>query len=172
MSIARLPKQIDPIKLAEMRRHLEGTLALSLMPRLCDLLHDTAGEVTVVLDFGVDIQGLQYIAGEAKVDVELICQRCMQPFKYALSSQINLSPVKDDSTALMLPGDYEPLMLKDEPIELVEMIEEELILSMPLVALHKPKACTIHIKSTESLPKKANPFEILKSLKDNLATDD
>lgn len=166
MSKNILPKQIEPIRLADRRAQLEGIIALAEMPRLSALLHDANGEVIVRLVFSVDAQGTYAICGKASVDVQLMCQRCMQPFAYRLASEIQLSPVSSEKAAAELPSAYEAVMVSEEGIVMLnDMVEDELILGLPLVTVHEPSACQVKMISSKPEVTKPNAFEVLKSLK-------
>lgn len=172
MSKTRLPKQIEPIRLAERRAHIEGILALAEMPRLTSLLCKPEGDVSVVLDFGVDAQGLRYVKGVAEVAVTLTCQRCMQPFNYQLKSEVLLSPVSNETAAGELPSDYEPVMVSAEGlVTLNDMVEDDLILALPLVTAHEPAACSVKMISAKSEVARSNAFEVLKAFKKDKSTD-
>lgn len=72
----------------------------------------------------------------------------------------------------MLPESYEPLLLEESTVSLLEMIEDELILLLPLVAKHNTSEChveqdfaaspaLVHDEPTED----QNPFAALEQLK-------
>lgn len=166
MSKTHLPKQIDPIRLADRGAHLKGTFALESMSRLSAMLFQAQGNVSVDLVFGIDAQGMRFIQGTTSAVVELVCQRCLQPYAYTLTGKVHLSPVKDDEAAALLPEDYEPIILSEtSEVALDELVEDELILNVPLVAMHEPSACSVKMISDKPEIAKPNAFEVLKSLK-------
>lgn len=165
MSKTRLPKQIDPLRLADRHTHLEGYLALAEMTRLASVVHSAAGDAAAVLNFGIDEQGRRYIRGQVTAEVALICQRCMQPFNYKLTSRLALSPVADEAAASTLPDNYEPLIVTGEIVALADLVEDDLILALPLVSIHEPAECAVKMISSKQEAEKANPFAVLRSLK-------
>ncbi len=164
-----LPKTIDPIRMAKEGRILHGALALQDMARLCAVLAKNVGEVSVTLEFGVDTQGYKYIHGSFSTVLCLQCQRCMLPFEYPIQAEFNLSPVSTDRQAELLPAPYEPVMVSEQPLDTISMLEDEILLQLPLVAMHEPQQCSQTMPqketNTELEEDSNNPFNILKELK-------
>jgi uncharacterized protein len=77
---------------------------------------------------------------------------------------------EDDAKAL--PSSYEPVLVQDGRLNIQDMIEEELIVNLPIVSMHDPKDCQIQLplevaSNVESLVQveKESPFKIIESLK-------
>ncbi len=173
MSDHTLPKTLDPFKYADQNKILEGEIALNLMPRLTDLLVDTHGKVKVELEFDRDPQRLRILKGKLQSTLNLVCQRCLNPVMQEVSSEFTLGIVFNDEQAQNLPRTYEPLLIEDEKLVVLDLVEEELILSLPMFAYHD--SCEVdgyqQTQPAETLeveiekPKKPNPFEVLSDLK-------
>ncbi len=142
-----LPKYIQPLQLAKHRAELQGQLSLKECVRLKELLADTVGMVHVQVKFGQDEHGFSYIKGSVESVLHLQCQRCMQAMDYFLHAPISLSPVSSEEAAAKLPDYYEPLLLEEERIAVVDLVEDEVLLSLPLAAKHAPGDCEKHKKS-------------------------
>lgn len=138
-----LPKYINPLRLAEHEETITGQLPLKLFHRLSDLLIDDEGVVKINLRFGRDAQYYHYVLGFISSTLILRCQRCLQPIEYPIAITVSLSPVFSLETAKKLPAHYEPLWLETEQIEVVEMIEEELLLALPLIPKHDAAQCPV-----------------------------
>lgn len=133
-----LPKQVTPIEWANRGATVEGNIPLSELPRLAGVIADQTGKLQVSLRFDKDIVGIRYIKGMINAEFAVLCQRCLQPFSYTLEIPVSLSPVTNEAAAKRLPESYEPLFVTaDEPILLANIIEEELLLSLPLVTKHE-----------------------------------
>lgn len=113
-------------------------MKLSEMTSLEKELKSQTREVTVNLTFSMDLEGLCCIQGDLAVDLELICQRCLQPMMYPLRATISVSPVSSDKQAEQLPSRYEPLMVSGGEIEVAQWIAEEIHLALPLAPCHEP----------------------------------
>jgi uncharacterized protein len=170
MSERKLPVVIDVFRLAEQRAHLVGNLVLKDMLRLEPLLVNTHGNVAVDLAFATDNQGLPVINGRLDVMVQVICQRCLKPMPWAITDTFTLSPVVSLEQAETLPEAYEPLLVEAEEQTLIELIEDELILRVPMVAMHEPEECSVKLSNEPLLneqPARPNPFDALLKLKKN-----
>lgn len=165
-----LPLEVDMFKAALAHRVIEGNLALSTMPRLTPLIADNQGAVSAKLSFGKDIEGLYYIEGKLTCQLTVICQRCMQPMQISIKHSFMLSPAWTDQQAKILPEHYEPMMLQesDDRIMISDIIEDELILQLPLLPKHDVGECYANLETlgdnyTEEA--KPNPFAVLARLK-------
>lgn len=169
MSEHTLPKTIDPLKYADQNKILEGSLSIKLMPRLAELLVDTNGRVDATLEFDRDSQNYRVLNGKIKATVTLLCQRCLHPVAKLIESEFALGMVFTDEQAQNLPGAYEPLLVDLENLEISDVIEEELILSLPMFAYHD-ECRNEHAPEAESDDfdkgeEKENPFDVLSALK-------
>lgn len=131
-----LPHKIDPITLAHKGASLTGTLFLHEMLRVFNQLSLGDGEVQVQFEFGKDLKNFYYIKGHLLTVLTLQCQRCLQPVNYKIESNFCLSPVRNDKEAANLPGDYDPLIMTEKTINILDIVEDELILNLPIAAKH------------------------------------
>lgn len=173
MSKERLPVQIDPVRLAETGRHLEGTIPLSTMNRLSNLLVDDKGDVDVRLEFGIDPEGIHFLKGRIQCRVMLECQRCLQAVAYEIDSGIALGIIDSHAASELLPSHYEPLVVEDGPLFTRDLVEDELLLSLPIVPMHPESECAVGSKELKGEmqdgPEEArreNPFSVLAGFKD------
>jgi len=169
MSNAPLPKKIDPRKLAERGVRIEGEAELSLFPNLASLLVNEQGKVKADLQFENDELRIRTIKGCANGTVNMTCQRCLEPVEIEVEANFNLAIAPTEEHAKTLPRYYDPLIVEGEELELLSMVEEELILSLPIVPYHDD--CSVQTSygdeaaadtETDSKP---NPFSVLASLK-------
>jgi len=168
----RLPVWIDPFRAADSRRAFAGRLDLATMARLAPNLADPAGEVEVELEFGVDRERVRYAQGRIATSLSLICQRCMQPMTVAVAREVKLAFVSGEGEMNRLDPSYEPVLVETETVALAGLVEDELLLALPMVAMHPEDRCQpAVVPETEpevEEPKqeeKENPFSVLADLK-------
>jgi uncharacterized protein len=137
----RLPQTFQPMRLTETGAILRGSLPLTGMTRLAASLHDTAGDVEIELNFGIDDLGTRYVQGHLRTALHPVCQRCLQVFDCPLEVEILLGVVTSERAATLLPEQYDPLLLDEPSIELSSLVEDELILALPIVPMHEPADC-------------------------------
>jgi uncharacterized protein len=100
----------------------------------------------------------------------LACQRCTEAFEHKLDLDFQFSPVKNAEAAENLPSYYDAIELDENgEINLRELVEEELMLVIPLIPRHELEQCQSPSDSVwGELPEeldKPNPFDVLKQLK-------
>ena len=173
MSKVRLPKQVDPQKCAIQRSDYQGVMAADDMGRLNDFVVDILDEVTVGLRFEIDAQNLTFFHGDIATRVSLVCQRCNEPFGYTIEQSFSFTPIKEGQAVDDIPDVYDPVELNEHgEINLLELLEDEIIVSLPLVPMHDEKDCKVtkddlSFGEIEPDDKQPNPFAVLKELKRN-----
>jgi len=154
------------------RRGFEGTLPLWQMTRLRDLLCEdgskrATGEVRFSLEF--DRDGLQVPYVELRIDaaLPLECQRSLQRYMEPVHVVQRLGLIRDEAEEAGLPEDYEPLLLSDDGVlRPAELVEDELILAVPVVPLMPgTEAMERDWPAQEEEQRQANPFSALAGLK-------
>jgi len=94
----------------------------------------------------------------------------MQPLHIPIEARVCLGIVKSESEAELLPARYDPLVLEQAEISLLKVIEDELLLVMPIVARHPAGQCQATPASGELQEdmveeRRENPFAVLAKLK-------
>lgn len=165
---AALPDRVDVARQVQARRVYEGTLPLAAMPRLRGALAATEGEVRYRAEFGKDELGVSYLGLRVDAGLPLLCQRSLEVFSLPVSIDERLGLIADESDEAALPPGYEPLLVEDGVVNLAAVIEDELILAVPVVPT-KPGAPLEWQDAADEEPveKPANPFSVLAGLKKN-----
>ena len=107
----------------------------------------------------------------AKARVSLVCQRCLAPFEEALEVQRRFYWVANEDTALALDEALEDdLLVSSTAFDGQALVEDELILALPLVPMHEscPVALSPQLGSSaqdDLLSSRPNPFAVLSGLK-------
>lgn len=166
----RLPERIQPYKACERGLVLEGECPLAALTRLSSMIHEPKGGVSAALKFGFDEENNPVISGHAEGELILQCQRCLQPFAFPMRVVIQLALVRSAREGERSTSAYEPLIADSDDVSLYELIEDELILNLPVVARHADDQCLSQVEpawhaDVAAEPKRENPFEVLKKLK-------
>ena len=170
MQNLKLPITIDPYKSAQRRLVCDGYFESSGMNRLLAACESISEQVKVTVKFDVDEQGLISIRGSGSASVTLPCQRCNEPFAQELNIEFCFSPVKNEEKAAELPSFYDAIEFDENgEVNLRELVEDELLLEIPLIPRHELEDCQAPSDSVwGELPEeldKPNPFDVLKKLK-------
>ncbi|MDX1678288.1 23S rRNA accumulation protein YceD [Arsukibacterium sp.] len=173
MQKVKIPVTLDPVKAAQKRSIFDGIVPLQTLTRLTESLVEKQGDVTVRIECGTDEQGLAVLNGDAACQVTVCCERCGEPMKLALGCEFVYTPVKgdDDPVLALVPERYD-VIERDEhgEINLRQLVEDELILALPLFPMHDAAQCHISADAMSfgdigPEPEKPNPFAILQELK-------
>lgn len=111
--------------------------------RLIDVALSPRPVVAIELKFGLLAQR-PVVSGEMRADIELMCQRCMQPMVYAAHEPLALMLIESESELPLVPESHEPWIANPAHLNLLELIEEQLLLALPLIAKHADaRDCTL-----------------------------
>jgi uncharacterized protein len=167
-----LPTYIDPKRLALFGDRLKGRVALALMSRLRDSLCDVQGDAQIDWLFALDDKQRPMISGRVHAQLPQQCQRCLQPMLTEIDTKMALvvldSETSQNSQNEELPLGYETITLTSTPVSLITLIEDELILALPIVAKHTAcpsNECQYVSSIAEDKTLKNNPFQVLSQLK-------
>lgn len=159
------PVFFKPLLLAEQNGRLDGRLELKGMQRLGEIIYEDSGTIEYHLQLGRDEFGFAYIRGDFEVTLQLICQRCLNPFALSLSNEINIGLAASEAQIERLPSHYEPMLLTTDEVSLLTLIEDEVLLSVPMVPVHKDASCRASELLAGRVRERENPFAVLKQLK-------
>lgn len=148
--------------------YFEGDIALSKLNRLSEFLYpeksDADRGVSLKFEFTRNEFDIPMIVGQLETCLELECQRCLGRMELPIEQDFRL--MIDASDELVRESSVDTLYSDDGYIDIVEVIEDELILAIPLVALHEDRSCNEHWRaSTEESAAGENPFAVLRQLK-------
>lgn len=136
-----LPAFIEPRRLAERCQALRGTLPLARFRRLAGCLADAEGRIKIELDFAREAPGRAVVRGSVRAELRLVCQRCLEPLPTVLQTPVSLVVVGSQAEADRLEEGEDPLVVGEEPVSLVELVEDELLLALPQAPTHPWSVC-------------------------------
>ena len=169
-----LPTYVDTRKVFLQQEEISGSVALEKLPRFADSLADNQGVINVELRFSTNESNLKVIKGHLSARVEVFCQRCLEPLGIELEEEISLILLEEDSAATKLDPHFDPWISGEYKLVLAELVEEQLLLCMPIVNFHESKNCLNNldyqnngIEQTGEQEQVAteSPFTVLKELK-------
>lgn len=165
------PVRVDPWRMIASNGAFAGKIPLKSLKRLGSLLANTEGEAGFSMSFARDESRHPVVKLEVQADLVLTCQRCLQPMTLGVKSQAALGLVRGLQEAEQLPEELDPLLLEqeDELLDVAGLVEDELILSVPVAPRHEldcisTSAADPHVAVNKET-KKENPFSVLAALK-------
>lgn len=166
-----IPPHVDPRKLVEREVTLEGVLPLASMPRVCEQLTSSEGNVRAKFSFFRDEQKLSVMHVEVDAQVSMVCQRCLEPATFQVVGESDFAILWEGKSAEGLPKGYDALEVGEEPLDLPPLVEDELLLALPIVPAHDPEKCqhpagfAAAPEPSENVEERPNPFSVLAQLK-------
>ena len=134
---------IDGLEFSRAEDELQGQLPLASLNRLQDCLFDAEGRVDFLLKGGRDNQRRPMLCLEVHGVLHLQCQRCLQPLTYPLQIANRLLLVRPNEAfpAEADEPDAPDCIVAGAEMDVATLIEDEILLSLPLSPRHPDGAC-------------------------------
>lgn len=171
------PQRLDVEAFAKAAGRLEGHWPLPGFARLVDSAHaetrpteadevawQAEGELRPVRGGPPEI----WLHVQAQAELFLECQRCLRPVGASLAARRSFRFVADEATAAEIDAACEDDVLAlTRALNLHELVEDELILALPLVPMHDscPEPLPVPPDDVEAAEERPNPFAALAALK-------
>ncbi|TCO72763.1 YceD family protein [Chromatocurvus halotolerans] len=179
MSATPLPRTLDLRKPAMHKAYFEGSVMPADLQRLRGLLAADEGHIHAVISCDLDDEGRTVLSVSVNASISVRCQRCLEVFQRPLDANSRLAVVRTDEQAAGLPEGLEPVLAARE-IDLWAVVEDELVLAIPVYSYHEEKTCIEKLTGAEHTAAAADddkpaqkaetdgPFNILAQLKRDL----
>lgn len=150
------------------QRVFEGSLPLAKFTRLVGVLADSEGACRYRLAFGRTDTGNDVVDIELDTQLPLICQRSLERFLFPVTLRQRLGLIRSEAQESALPEGVEAVLVpEDGQMPPAELIEDELILAVPVVAID-PRSEPLESEpeaQPATVEEKPNPFAALAALK-------
>jgi uncharacterized protein len=150
--------------------HLEAAVGLALLPRFKEMLHPSITKATLHFSWLLNPKASPLpqlsLAVHSKTPVELVCQRCLAPMPFMLESHSSfwIAPDETQIEALSLSPEEE-VFFYNESLELLQLIEDEALLTLPYSPRHPENQCKMGAMEHKITQDKPHPFAALAQLK-------
>ena len=165
-----LPDHLDPWRFTDLGKRISGSYLLASLTRLRECLADPEGEVRFNLEFFHDERHRACVRGVIEATLALQCQRCLEIMAWPVHADVSLTFVESIDEAERLPETLDPILVENGQIILRDLIEDELLLALPQVAMHPIGGCKSRVEEqplVDDASVHANPFAVLAELKRN-----
>ena len=151
-----LDGKLDYRKLARQGARLEAWLSAAQLPRLVSLIEGLTGKVHARVRFAANDEHEIMLHITASAAVQLICQNCLDSLDTQLDCRFS-GKVVDSSEEYSALGQGEDAVLSEGThLCVTEVIEDELILALPMVPRHDEGVCASLAENAYSLGKAYN----------------
>jgi uncharacterized protein len=127
---------LDVDRLSRGETEIAFDVPLAELPRLRSRIPGIGGSVRGAVRFG---RRSRFAVAELSLagKATLQCQRCMQPMELAVDSTTDVALIFAEADAAEVPEDLEPVLAREGRVSAGELVEEELLLALPIVPLHE-----------------------------------
>ena len=171
------PLLIDNIAFAKRGERLSGNLSLADCPRLAELIASQASKAATnggaanlddvihfVVDGETDVLGRYFLHLTLNAALTTNCQRCLDPMALDLNLHfdymISEADLSDAVAEEVEDVDEYDLQEASQAMDLRMLIEDEIIMALPIAPMHVHDCGRSSMQSGE----KPNPFAVLKGL--------
>jgi uncharacterized protein len=173
MSTGGLSGQAEIRKLAALETIFQGDLKVAELVRFTQALADDIGSVSYILKMGYNDERLPVINGQVSGLVKLECQRCLQPTDWEFESSFTVVIVWDEERVKHVISGTEVIVAPDGMVELLTILEDELLICLPIVAYHPEDKCAMkpgYVSAPDDVEiieptSEDSPFKVLQNLK-------
>ena len=166
------PSVIDVAEFARLGTTLSGDISVRDLPRLQDLVVMGDERLQYELRGEVNPRREAQIACIIHGLVSLECQRCLGTFDHCIDTASTLVFVSDESKLPPVEEEDESMdyVVAEAPMEVRALIEDEIILALPVAPRHAAGECkesplSKESKESKSTDDKPSPFAALARLK-------
>lgn len=139
----------DIDRLADGAAEFDYTIPLADLSRLHPHLASLEGEVSAHLEFRREF-GCVVASLVVRARPQLQCQRCLRDFGFAMASESRVALVANANASERVPAGLEPVLAAEGQVRVVDLVEEEVLLGLPLIARHADDAeCNLDVAAPE-----------------------
>jgi uncharacterized protein len=138
--------ELDAVVMAHGGLTWEHEFSDTRFERLSDMAVSTQPHVNIKLRFA-KLDKRPMIHGEMQAEVELVCQRCLQNMQYPLHESFDLMLIESEAEMAAVPETHEPWIANALHLNVLELVEEQLLLALPLIAKHLDEGDCVHMNA-------------------------
>lgn len=156
--------KLDVQGLARASESVVGIVRLADFNRARELLADDEGSLGFTVRGGTDDRGRPTLAVRLEGSVTLTCQRCLLPYLFDLDSETEIMLAATEEELSVWDEEEGESMLAAAPMDLQELLEDELLLALPYAPRHPEGVCAPEEKPAGALDQ-TRPFASLATLR-------
>ncbi len=144
-------RAVDIERLADAGERIDFDTRLDVFPRLAGELADGSGRAVGHVEMSRE-RGQPVAAVCVEAVVPLVCQRCLGPVRIEVLSNARVALVANLDVADRLDSSVEPVVVEGGRVALRDLVEEELLLAVPLVPRHDDETECVPGEAVEAAP--------------------
>lgn len=181
MSKQKLPRVLPLRKSATAGVEISGYIAGEDLSRVGEAVESARQDFAVKMRLGYNDSRKMVVDIKVTGVLNMECQRCLDPVEINIATDSTLLVVAHDEEAKAAIKESEPLVIDDDQLDVYGLIEDEILLSLPIIPMHQSEKASIAdatnmdsmnseavLPNTETATVRAqrdNPFDVLVNLK-------
>lgn len=140
------PKEIDPLRFCKLAQVWEADASLSGFPRLASEF--TQAQLFCRVAGRIDKHEGCVLHVEVRGEADLTCQRCLGVLTHDIAIERDVYLVRNEAELERRDADPElsgDVILMGAKLNLIELVEDEVLLGLPLTPMHAPGVCVIPV---------------------------
>jgi len=151
-------------------RLVDGALPVRDLGRVADRLTAHDGALMISVRLAADPAGHIVLTGAVQGRLWLRCQRCLEPCSWDVALQLDVALIDNEAAESRLPAEQEAMVVDDGLLRLPQLIEDEVLLGLPLVPRHVDPADCIRLPgagapAAAEANERPHPFAALDALR-------
>lgn len=122
---------LSPRDYARSRRWWNGTVPLSRFSRLVSEFGNQEAQVDVELQFFRDGNRRIWMKGSANVKGAMLCKQCLNHVDTTLEAEIDACLMTPEEITKDVSVNFDVVEYEDSPVSIVDLVEDDLIMSIP-----------------------------------------
>ena len=131
-SAGSIPQRVKASQAVARHEAFSGSLPVSKLPRLAASLAEPGSQLQVELQATRDEEGQDWLHGEIRGRLPLTCQRGLHAFDWDCDVALSLALVGSEAEEQRMLKDCEPYLVEDDVLPLQEVVEDEVLLALPM----------------------------------------
>lgn len=136
---------VDSLEFTRSAEVLRGKIATAKLRRLRDYLFSADGLIEYELSGAVDAEGKSLLHLAIRGKLYLKCQRCLGELAHAVDLVSDLLLIEDEKEfpEITEENDAVDCILAETEMDVLALLEEEIILKLPISPRHESGACSV-----------------------------
>jgi uncharacterized protein len=155
---------IDSLEFSRNGRTLNGEIAVGALPRLAGLLADPQGSINYAVR-GMQADGKLFLLLDLGGQCHLRCQRCLGDLMHSVDISSRLQLLEGEDLMLDDASDEVDGIEASKELDVLDLVEEEILLSLPFAPRHDEGVCELATKGSGQVDDR---FGVLAQLKRNI----
>ena len=160
---------IDSFEFARSGRTIKAEVAIARLPRLAEFVTTAQGDLRYEIDGLIDHEGHPAADLHLNGRLRLICQRCNAALEFELNrtTRFRFVATEEELNSLPIEDDEIDAIVGSRNMSIHEWVEDEAILSLPLVPRHDECSAPLKADDGPSAVAAPNPFAVLLGLRND-----